>query len=113
VCVAVALLFLVLLYRLLGASDNDQVALTVRHGGLKDRRLAVANRSRYMIRDDVTTTEDIVERDISASIIELESNLVGYVKQVIDPLLVVFDFFEIGEGILKDVIEEFMAREPA
>lgn len=110
--VAEALQFLVRLYRRLGASDNDQVTVTVRHGGLKDRRLAVANRSRYMSRDDVTTAEDVVESDISASIIELESNLVGYVKQVIDPLLVVFDFFEIGEGILKDVVEEFMAREP-
>ena len=48
---------------------------------------------------------------VSASLAELETNLIGFVKQIMDPLLVVFDFYEVSEEILGDVVEKFLARE--
>jgi hypothetical protein len=110
--VAEALVFLARLYRRLGASDTDEITVRIRHAGLTGRTLRVADQMRFIARDNITTTEDVIETMISTSLVDLEANLISFVKQVMDPLLVVFDFYEVSREVLEDVVEKFLAREP-
>jgi len=109
---AEALVFLARFYRRLKASDTDEITVRIRHAGLEGRTLRAADQMRFIARDGITTTEDSIETEIRASLTDLETNLIGFVKQIMDPLLVVFDFYEVSEEILGDVVEKFLAREP-
>lgn len=103
-----ALLFLARLYRRLDAGDTDEVAVRVRHGGLSGRVLGAANPHRVMHGGRVTS-EDEVEADIVATLSDLELNLTDYVKQIVQPLFVVFDFFEISDQILGEIVDSFVS----
>lgn len=102
-----ALLLLVRLYRRLGASDDAVVTVTITHGGLRGRSLRVANSSRMMHRHP-TTTQDEVDTTISASLNELETELPSHVRAVVEPLLMVFDFYDVAPQILDEVSERFI-----
>jgi len=102
-----ALLFLTRLYRRLDASDTDQVTVSVRHGGLAGRVLGVTNTSGWAGAEGRPTTESDVQTVISASLSDLEVNLVDYVKQIVQPLFVVFDFTEASDVALREIVESF------
>ncbi len=104
-----ALMFLVRLYRRLEASDTDEITVHIRHGGLANRTLAAADQFRLMSRDGRTTSEDEVQAGFTATVSDLEANLVEYVKQIVQPLFVLFDFFEVNDGVLTDLVENFAA----
>lgn len=105
-----ALLLLARLYRRLNASDNDEVSVTFRYGGLSGRVLRVANRGRMMPLDP-TTREDTVERSFTTTVIGLETNITTLVRGVIDPLLAVFDFYSVGSAVLDNIIEGYVVGE--
>jgi hypothetical protein len=104
-----ALLFLTRLYRRLNGSDTDEVTVSIRHGGLANRLLGVANSLRFM-GGHHTTSEDAVETTVTASLIDLEVNITDYIIQLINPLLVVFDFYKVSDQILTQVAEEFIGK---
>lgn len=104
-----ALMFLVRLYRRLDASDTDEITVNIRHGGLANRTLGAADPFRSMMRDGRTTSENEVQAGFTATVSELETNLVDYVKKIVQPLFVVFDFFEVNDGALADLVENFVA----
>jgi hypothetical protein len=56
-----------------------------------------------------TTSEDVVETTVTATLAEIESDLVTQVKKVIDPLFVVFDFFQLSDQVLRDIVDKFVA----
>lgn len=101
-----ALLFLARLYRRLDASDTDEITVRIGHGGLSGRTLGVGNPRRYMSRN-LRTSEDKIEASFTATLSDLESNLPEYVKQIVQPLFMVFDFFEINDGILGEIVDGF------
>lgn len=104
------LLLLARLYRRLNASDNDQVSVTFRHGGLRGRTLGVANRGRIAPMHP-ETSEDIVETPVTTTVSGLETDITTLVRSVIDPLLTVFDFYAIGSEILDNIIEGYLVGE--
>ena len=105
-----ALLLLARLYRRLNASDNDQVSIEFRHAGLGGRKLSRANRMRAMMLFP-ETSEDAVEMSLTTTVIGLETDITSLVRQVIDPLLTVFDFYKVSPEILDNIIEGFVAGE--
>jgi hypothetical protein len=54
---------------------------------------------------------DESETTISTTLIDLETNIAGHVRAVIDPLLVLFDFYDVNPEILDDISEGFVAGE--
>lgn len=104
-----ALLFLVRLYRRLEASDTDEITVHVRHGGLANRTLSAADPFRIMTRDGRTTSENEVQTGVTATVSDLETNLVDYVKQIVQPLFVLFDFFQPSDGIVDQIVDSFVA----
>lgn len=105
-----ALFFLVRLYRRLEASDTDLVTVEIRHAGLAGRSLGVASSQRFSPTGR-STTEDAISATISVPLVQLETELPTYVKQLVDPLFAVFDFFEVSEEIVTDIAEGFMRGE--
>jgi hypothetical protein len=105
-----AMLLLTRLYRHLQGSDGDQVQIGVRHLGLLDRVLGVANNNRAIF-EQRRGSEDISEVLVETSLADLESDLVGMVRKVTDPLFMLFDFMELDEKILKEIVEAFAAGE--
>ncbi len=101
-----SLLLLARLYRRLGLADTDRIRVTIRHQGLAGRTLRAASQSRAF--RGYKTQEEAVEATISTSLADLEQELTSYVKEIIDPLFMVFDFFELGTPILEEIVDEFV-----
>jgi hypothetical protein len=103
-----AFLLLARLYRRLGASDNDRVVVTVRHTDLAGRKLMAAARDRDIMPRE--STEDTVESTLTVRIGELESRLGELVKTTVDPLFMVFDFFQLGDAVVYELVDRFVDR---
>jgi hypothetical protein len=39
---------------------------------------------------------------------DLESELATHVKEIIGPLFVIFEFFELSDRVLEDIVDEFV-----
>jgi hypothetical protein len=102
-----ALLLLARLYRRLGLEETDRIEVTFRHQGLAGRRLRAASWNRDIREHE--SHEQTVETTISATLAELERSLTSYVKQVINPLFTVFDFFELSAEVLEELVEDFVS----
>jgi hypothetical protein len=101
-----ALLLLDRLYRRLGAADTDRLEVRMRHGGLAGRELRVANSLR-MTHAGRTCRENVVETSLTVSLNEIETDLAGCAKGLVEPLFVVFDYFSLSDEILADIVEAF------
>ena len=56
-----------------------------------------------------TTTEDAVETPVAGTLSELETDLPRFVRQIVGPLLIVFDFYSVEDSILDDIANDFVA----
>jgi anti-sigma regulatory factor (Ser/Thr protein kinase) len=83
--------------------------VSVRHGGLAGRTVGVADRGRYMSRDNQTTSENEIQTSLVTSVSELETNIAKYVNQIAQSLFVVFDYFAVGDGIITGIVDKFVA----
>jgi hypothetical protein len=101
------LLFLSRLYSRLEVPGDTRVSTTLTHGGLKNRELDSANTARRTIRQRITS-EDQVTSTIECTVAELETQLVERVRALLEPLFVVFDFFELGDVIWSEIIDGFV-----
>jgi hypothetical protein len=105
-----ALLLLNRLYRRLGGSDTDRVWVRLRHSGLGGREMRAANTLR-MTHPGRTSVEDVIETTLEVSLNDLETQLVDCVKTLVTPLFEVFDYFELADSILAEVVEAFTSGE--
>ena len=105
-----SLLLLLRIYRRLEVSDTEVIDISFRHSGLKDRVLRAANRNRSMF-DTRKASEGISDVRFTATLEELENDLVGAVKKITEPLFMLFDFFQLQDGILEEIVEGFVAGE--
>jgi len=85
------------------------VTITVRHVGLKGRRLSSANPNRALhdARDPAHENESVVQ--LTVRLEQLESELVTRVKEILAPLLALFDFFELNDRVFEDIVNKFVA----
>jgi hypothetical protein len=105
-----SLLLLLRIYRRLEVSDTEAIDISFRHAGLEDRLLQSANSNRSMPRER-KSAEDISDVRFTTTVENLEQDLVGVVKGVTQPLFMLFDFFELGDEILEEIVEGFVAGE--
>jgi hypothetical protein len=104
-----ALLYCARLYTALGLDRLRVVTITVRHVGLKGRRLSSANPNRGLHdeRDPAHENESVVQ--LTVRLEQLESELVSLVKEVLAPLFALFDFFELNDRVYEDIVNKFVA----
>ena len=58
-----------------------------------------------------TSVEDMIETTLEVSLNDLETQLVDCVKTLVTPLFEVFDYFELEDAILAEVVEGFASGE--
>ncbi len=102
------LLYCARLYTRLGIDPSHGIHLAIRHGGLHGRDLGSSNPTRS-IHERAPSQEDEVEMEIHSTLEGLQTNLVGLVKELIAPLFVVFDFFELDDAIYEEIVDAFVA----
>lgn len=102
------LLFLSRLYARLEVPETTLVRVSTTYQGLKGRRLQTAGPLRFMPIAR-TTTEDHVTASVECTVTELQSKLVELVRGLLEPLFVVFDFFELGDAVWRQIVDSFVA----
>ena len=104
-----AILYCLRLYSNLGVDRSASVRIGVEHRGLQGRVLgASSNRSLGMPR---RATEDAAYAEISGTLDEIEANLVERVKEIVAPLLILFEFFELSDPVYEDIVTRFVHGE--
>ena len=101
-------LFCARLYDNLGVERTDQVNIRIGFGGLNGRTLAVAGQRRTMIQQPKTTSEKI-SKDLVVSLAEIESNIVGLVKQACEPLFMQFNFYKVEDTVYEQIVNDYVA----
>lgn len=101
------LLYCARLYTRLEVDASHGVHMAIRHGGLRGRILGTSSPNRFM--DERTPAEENeVESAIHSTLGGIESNLVGLVKELVAPLFVIFDFFELNDKIYADIVNAYV-----
>ncbi|PIU67174.1 MAG: hypothetical protein COS84_04970, partial [Armatimonadetes bacterium CG07_land_8_20_14_0_80_40_9] len=101
------LLYSVRLYSGFKVPLDSRILIGIRHGGLKDRVLgAVRGRDIFYNRK---SKEDEVYTEVETTFEKIESDLVDLVERFTQPLFVIFDFFEVNEKVLEDIVNNYVA----
>ena len=91
--------------------DKDQIIkLSICHSGLQDREIVAASSSRFL-HDYPKSTENEVQTEIYFTINEVESDLTQLVKQIVQPLFVLFGFCEVSDKIIEEIVDKFISGE--
>jgi hypothetical protein len=97
------------LYDRLGVSPATDVNIEIVHGGIAGRVLGTADPSRHLSMDR-TTAEDRVVTRLQVPLLRIESDLTDLVNAFVKPLFELFDFFEISDKVLADIVDGFVAQ---
>lgn len=105
-----AFLHAALLYMNLGANLDDEVKIKVKHGGLKGRRLAIADFTRYPMPHQRKSVENESSNEYSITIRDIKTNIFNYIKKAIMDMAVLFDYYEPSETFIKQHVDKFIAE---
>ncbi len=100
------LLFLTRLYLRLDVSGSALVEITLRHAGLNGRTISAVGSRR--LTHGGSSAEDEITTTLACNVAALDAELPENVKALIGPVFVLFDFFEIGDTVLDDIVEKFV-----
>jgi hypothetical protein len=95
------------LYKGLGVEPGARVTLTLRHGGLKGRILS-ATGNRHMFPDRRSTHEDEVTTTVTFDVGVGEAEIVSLVKNLCEPLFMVFDFEHFTDSIYEQIVTNYL-----
>lgn len=101
------LLYCARLYSRLEIDPTVFVNVAVRHGGLKGRFIGSSSPGR-ILSPRAASTEDEIDCEVRTSLQEIESNLVPLVKQLVAPVFVLFDFFELADSVYEHIVNSFV-----
>ncbi|MFB3073901.1 MAG: hypothetical protein ACE10F_11915 [Candidatus Methylomirabilales bacterium] len=102
------LLYCIRLYTELGVPGTAMVNIGIRHGGLRDRILAVGGRGYPSV--DLKASEDELTSEIPVRLTTIEANLVNLVKDVAAPLFMLFEYFEVPDSVYSHTVDGFVKR---
>jgi len=103
--VAEAFLYCNLLSKNLGYDGNTRFRVGIKHFGLEKRRLSAIGR---LSRHRGVSTENEISGEIEIQLNEIDDNLVFLVKNFIEPLLILFDYFELSNVDYEDIINKII-----
>lgn len=99
-------LFCYRLYKILGAPEETEVTISIRHGGLLGRVLSSARPAVWAL--NRTSQEAEVEWKGTVLLSSIRTQLHGTVKAALDPLFVLFDFFQPPQAQVYGEIDGFL-----
>jgi hypothetical protein len=104
-----ALLHCANLYRALGADPNATVQLRIGYAGLRGRRIKSAGNRRPLLGDFVNQKEDEVSSEVIFRLDQVESEITDLVRSLCRPLFMLFDFFDVDQGVWDALVKNFVA----
>ena len=101
-------LFCYRLYKALGAAEETVVTISLRHGGLRERSLSSARPALWTA--NRVSHEDEVEWKKTTVLASLRTELRENVRDVLNSLLILFDFFRPQDQQVYSIVSEFLAK---
>jgi hypothetical protein len=102
-----SLMFAARLFRHLGAMDDAAVSVRVTHRGLAKRSLTAASPMRRIW--PASSVEDVSETEISTTVGSLTTGLTNHVMQIVEPLLMLFEFKQLDHKVYEEIVNSFAA----
>jgi hypothetical protein len=104
-----ALLYCHRLYKNLGAATDSKIKFCTKYSGLKGRELSSSspNRSIY----ERKASEDSVESCCAFSLNDIAENPTEVVKDLLEPVFILFDFFKLSDQVYADIVNKFINGE--
>jgi hypothetical protein len=96
------------LYERLGVSPTTTVNIEVVHGGIAGRVLTASSPGRHLSLDR-KSIEERIETRLTVPLSRIESDLTDVVKVFTRPLFELFDFFELNDSVLSEIVDGFVA----
>jgi len=93
------------IYKRLGVPDTAIARLSASWGGLRGRKLGTADPRRFMT-GGRETIENCVTSNVEVPLARVRLDLVGIVKELLDPLFVLFDFVQLSDSAYNDIVTE-------
>ncbi|MCX5817524.1 MAG: hypothetical protein NTX75_15000 [Proteobacteria bacterium] len=100
------LLYCARLYARLGVDPSSKVQFSLRFTGLKDRILTTTRGENPF--PDHRCIEDEIVSEVSTSLQEIEAKTVALIKQLLSPVFILFDFFELSDSVYDDLVNKFV-----
>lgn len=99
------LMFIENLYTKLGAAPESKVRIRISHSGLSGRILTSASSRRYVHERDTREDESISE--IVSVLGTMKETRVDDVRNILEPMFMIFDFAQFGVSIYEDIVRGF------
>ncbi|MDO8672774.1 MAG: hypothetical protein Q7O66_15285, partial [Dehalococcoidia bacterium] len=96
------------LYSALGLDPSTYVNIAVRYSSLQGREMSTSNSGRW-VPPGFKTSEDTVETSATSPLSAIEANLVPLVKQITNPLFILFDFYEVKDPIYEQIVNDYVS----
>ena len=100
-----ALMFCERLYKALGVADDAKVSIEVVHRGLAGRVLSVASSRRHIL--PAKSASDVGRAQVVVPVSDLGPHLTDYVVQIVEPLLMLFDFRQLNRKVYEGLVTDF------
>ena len=100
-----ALMFCERLYKALGVADDAKVSIEVVHRGLAGRVLSVASSRRHIL--PTKSASDVGRAQVVVPVSDLRPHLTDHVVQIVEPLLMLFDFTQLNRKVYEGLVTDF------
>lgn len=95
------------LYTQLGVDPTSEIAIGIKHSGLRGRRLGSSASHRHMSRNPASLEDEIGNID-QFPLSALETRLVDLVKEFTAPLFMLFDYYEFADKVYEDIVNNYV-----
>ena len=86
-------------------ADDAKVSIEVVHRGLAGRVLSFASSSRYI--RPAKSASDVGRAQVVVPVSDLGPHLTDYVIQIVEPLLMLFDFSKLNRKVYEGLVTDF------
>jgi len=98
------------LYSALGIAPEARISIRVTHSGLTGRVLTSAGGNRFIL--PRTCHENDSSTEIVIVLSETRAKLVEYVKELTEPLFMLFEFASFNDEVYTDIVRRFEKEQP-
>lgn len=100
------LMYLARLYEGLNVPENTTANFILRHVGLAGRRIS-ATSNRPMLHSPGPASEKEIESTITIDLSTLDESLSQHVQNLLNPVFMIFDFFQLGQEMYDQIVTDF------
>lgn len=98
------------LYDRLKVPGDSQIIVGIKHVGFQNRILSSSNPARH-ISGEYNSAENEIYYEKNTMINNVENNLPSLVQEFIDPFFQLFNYFNISNQAIEDIVQRFINGE--